>query len=242
MSAQLMAITREVSPSINRCELLFYPRQPIDVAKTIAQHKAYQDCLSDLGIRIVTFPAEPELPDAVFIEDAVVVVDEVAVMPIMGARSRRAEVHSLARARSLVFGRSHLCEPATVDGGDVLRVGRRIFTGLSRRTNSEGIAQLCEILGVFDYEVLPVGGYLINRALIDAEQFHGFELLDVPAEGACRSERFADHRCRNHSDSFPKTRILQQQGFRSRAINLSELQKAEAGVTCGSLIFKALVT
>src|SRR5439155_11193000 len=110
----LTAITREVSASINDCELSFHARKPIDVAKAIAQHKAYRDCLTELGVRIVSLPAEPELPDAVFVEDAAVVVYEVAVIPIMGAISRRPEtnglVHTLARYRPITSFR----EPATL--------------------------------------------------------------------------------------------------------------------------------
>ena len=92
----LTGITREVSASINNCELSFHARQPIDVAKAVAQHKAYQDCLTELGVEIVSLPAEPELPDAVFVEDPAVVVDEVAVISFMGAPSRRPEARSLA--------------------------------------------------------------------------------------------------------------------------------------------------
>src|SRR5204863_2683547 len=138
----LTAITREVSASISDCELSFHAREPIDVAKAIAQHKAYRDCLVDLGVRVVSLPAEPELPDAVFVEDPAVVVDEVAVISIMGVPSRRPEARSLADALSRYRPVKFLREPATLDGGDVLRVGRRVFAGLSRRTNREGIAQL----------------------------------------------------------------------------------------------------
>src|SRR5260370_24309470 len=93
---ELIAITREVSTSVNNCQLSFHARQPIDVAKAIAQHKAYQDCLAQLGVRVVSLLAEPELPDAVFVEDPVVIVDELAVISIMGAPSRRLEARSLA--------------------------------------------------------------------------------------------------------------------------------------------------
>jgi dimethylargininase len=152
----LTAITREVGPSINDCELSFHARQPIDVAEAIAQHKAYEDCLSELGVRIVSLPAEPRLPDAVFVEDAAVVIDEIAVILIMGAPSRRPEAKSLAetlvRYRPLRF----LAEPATLDGGDVMRVGRSVFVGLSQRTNRDGIDQLSELLGAYDYQVQPV--------------------------------------------------------------------------------------
>src|SRR5438093_11167167 len=96
----LTAITREVSASINNCELSFHARKPIDVAKAIAQHKAYQDCLAELGVWVVSLPAEPELPDAVFVEDTAVVVDEVAVMCVMGTPSRRTEASSIVDAFS----------------------------------------------------------------------------------------------------------------------------------------------
>src|SRR5580693_8711949 len=96
----LTAITRAVSPALNRCELTFLDRQEIDVAKAIAQHRRYRDCLVELGLAVLTLPAEPELPDSVFVEDPAVVVDEVAVISIMGAPSRWPEANSLAEALS----------------------------------------------------------------------------------------------------------------------------------------------
>ena len=120
----LVAITRQVSPSINRCELTFHAKEPIDLARAIAQHEAYEECLRGLGVRVVSLAAEPDLPDAVFVEDAAIVVDEVAVIPIMGAASRRAEAESLARALSMYRPLKFMRAPATLDGGDVMRIGR----------------------------------------------------------------------------------------------------------------------
>src|SRR6184192_4152586 len=107
----LTAITREVSASISDCELSFHPRQPIDVAKAVAQHKTYQDCLAELGVRIVSLPAEPKLPDAVFVEDTAVVVDEVAVITNMGAPSRRPEARNLVDTLSHYRPVKFLVEP-----------------------------------------------------------------------------------------------------------------------------------
>ncbi len=152
----LIAITREVSSSINNCELSFHARQPIDVARAIAQHQAYQACLAELGAQVVSLPAEPGLPDAVFVEDPAVVVDEVAVISNMGAPSRRPEAESLARALAKYRPLKFLTEPATLDGGDVLRAGRRLFVGLSQRTNQEGIDQLSDLLESYDYQVRSV--------------------------------------------------------------------------------------
>jgi dimethylargininase len=151
----LTAIVREVSSSINDCELSFHARRPIDVARAIAQHKAYQDCLAGLGVRIVSLPAEPGLPDAVFVEDPAIVVDEVAIILNMGAPSRRPEAKSLANVLSRYRPIRFLSEPATLDGGDVLRVDRSIFVGLSQRTNRDGIDQLSELLGSYDYRCTP---------------------------------------------------------------------------------------
>lgn len=248
------AITREVSASINDCELSFHARKPIDVVKAIAQHKAYQDFLAELGVRVVSLPGEPELPDAVFVEDPAVVVDEVAVISIMGRASRRPEARSIADALSRYRPLKFLVEPATLDGGDVLRIGRRVFAGLSRRTNKEGIAQLRDVLQAYDYQVQSVevraclhlksacsfighDTVLVNRSWIDAERFRGFQLLDVPDEEPAAANALLIKDVVIIPASFPKTRaLLEERGFRVRTIDLSELQKAEAGVTCTSLI------
>jgi dimethylargininase len=253
----LIAITRPVSSSITHCELSFHARQPIDVARAIAQHKAYQDCLAELGVRIVSLPAEPELPDAVFVEDAAVVVDEVAVIPIMGAPGRRPEARTLIETLSLYRPIKFLVEPATLDGGDVLRAGRFVFVGLSQRTNRKACSQLSDLLGGHGYQVQSVevrgclhlksacsyigsDTMLVNRSWIDTERLRGFELIDVPNEEPGAANALLVEDVVIIPASFPKTRaLLEERGFRVRTIDLSELQKAEAGVTCGSLIVES---
>src|SRR4051812_19136973 len=95
-AAFTLALAREVSPSIGDCELSFVERRPIDVDRAVAQHRAYCDALASLGVRVVVLPADPDLPDAVFVEDTAVAVDEVAVVTLPGAESRRPEVVSIA--------------------------------------------------------------------------------------------------------------------------------------------------
>jgi dimethylargininase len=250
----VIAITREVSPSINKCELSFHARQPIDVAKAVAQHKAYQDCLAQLGVRIVSLPAEPDLPDAVFVEDAAVVVDEVAIITNMGAPSRRPEGRTIADMLSRYRPVKFLAEPATPDGGDALRIDRKIFVGLSQRTNREGFSALRHILGAYGYQVKPIevrdclhlksacsyignNTVLANRSWIDPVPLREFELVDVPADEPAGANALLIKDVVIIAASFPKTRTsLEQRGFRARTVDLSELQKAEAGITCGSLI------
>src|SRR4051794_39576108 len=151
-----IALTREISASINDCELSFHAREPIDVSKAIAQHKGYQDCLAELGARIVALPAEQTLPDAVFVEDAAVVLDEIAVITNPGALSRRAETQSIAEALGHYRPLKFVKEPATLEGGDVMRIGKSIYVGLSRRTNRAGIEQLRDATQAHGYEVQAV--------------------------------------------------------------------------------------
>jgi len=253
----LTAITREVGSSLNDCELSFRARQPIDVARAMMQHKAYQDCLTQLGVRVVSLPAEPGLPDAVFVEDPAIVLDEVAIILNLGAPSRRPEASSLANALSRYRPLRFVAAPATLEGGDVLRIGRSIFVGLSQRTNREGIDQLAELLGPYDYQVRAVevrgclhlksgcsyvghDTVLVNRSWIDVAPLSGFELLDVPGDESGAANALLLNDVVIMPASFPKTRVLlEERGFRVRTIDVSELQKAEAGVTCTSLIFKA---
>jgi len=271
----LVAITRQVSPSINRCELTFHAKEPIDLARAIAQHEAYEECLRGLGVRVVSLAAEPDLPDAVFVEDAAIVVDEVAVIPIMGAASRRAEAESLARALSMYRPLKFMRAPATLDGGDVMRTGRRLFVGAPSRTNAEGIAQLRAALTPFDYDVTAVevkqclhlksacsyvgaNSILVNREWVDATRLAGFDLIDVPplergAANVLLIEDVIDDAKEGViagpvedavkdvvivPSAFPETiSLLEARGFNVKAIDVSEFQKAEGGVTCKSIIF-----
>ena len=184
-----------------------------------------------------------------------VVVDEVAVITNMGAPSRRPEARSVADTLSRYRPIKFLAEPATLDGGDVLRIGRRIFVGLSQRTNREGFSQLRDILGACDYEVEPVevagclhlksacshigeDTILVNRSWIDAEPLRGYELIDVPEEEPAGANALLIKDVVLIPESFPKTHaLLEERGFRVRTIEMSELQRAEAGATCTSLIF-----
>lgn len=250
----LLAITRQVSPSINRCELTYHVKTPIDLTKAISQHETYEECLRELEVKVISLPPEPDLPDAVFVEDAAIVVDEVAMIPIMGAASRRPETESLARALSAYRTLEFMQPPATLDGGDVMRIARRLFVGASKRTNAEGVAQLRAFLAPFDYEVTAVdvrqclhlksacsyvgrNSILVNREMIDATRLAEFELIDVPASepGAANALMIEDVVI--IPAAFPQTiALLEARGLIVKAIDVSEFQKAEGGVTCKSII------
>ncbi len=143
----LTAITRGVSPAIGQCELTFLERRPIDIARATEQHRDYELLLTLLGARVISLPAEPHLPDSVFIEDTALVLDEVATVFAMGAASRRRETISVSEALLCHRPVENIVLPGTMEGGDILRIGRRLFVGLSRRTNNVGIRQLTAIAG-----------------------------------------------------------------------------------------------
>ena len=121
------AITREVSPSLTRCELTHLKREPMDVTLAKTQHAAYRDLLCDEGWTVIHISAAPDLPDSVFVEDTAVVTNELAIITRPGARSRRAETDVIARVLSRFREIVRIEPPATIDGGDVLVIGKQVY-------------------------------------------------------------------------------------------------------------------
>src|SRR4051812_25850292 len=163
-----IAITRDVSRSLGDCELSFVGRAPIDAERAAVQHAAYRRALESRGCEVIALAAEHELPDAVFVEDVAIVLDELAVVTRPGALSRRREVASVAKALEPFRALKAIEAPATVDGGDVLLIGRTIFVGVSARTNAEGIAQLRAIASGVGYivQAVPIRGCLHLKSAV----------------------------------------------------------------------------
>jgi len=243
-----VAITRAVSPRIAECELSFIERKPIDFARAAAQHDVYERILAANGCEIVHVPAEPDMPDSVFVEDTAVILDDVAIITRPGAVSRGGEVESVANVLQRYRPLFRVTEPATVDGGDVLVIGQRLYIGRSQRTNLEAIEQLNAI--PIDFQgclhlksaVTQIGDetLLLNPRWVDARQFSDLNYVAVdPAEPfGANALRLADALI--FSASHPRTRkLLESRGYRVEVVDVSELEKAEAGVTCCSVIVTA---
>lgn len=251
-----IAITRDVSSSLGRCELSFLSRAEIDVTLAAAQHRAYRQALQSLGCRVLELPAQDALPDAVFVEDMAVVLDEVAVMTRPGAESRRAEGASVAEALARHRPLRTIDAPGTLDGGDVLRVGRRLYVGQSARSNAAGAAQLHERISKFGYEVQPVpirgclhlksavtqvaeDTLLVQPAWVDPAAFAGFRLIEVDPEEAHAANALWVGGGVVYPACFPRTqRRLEAAGISVTSVDVSELQKAEGAVTCCSLVLR----
>jgi dimethylargininase len=256
MQAMFWAITREVSASMEVCELTHLERQPIDVSSARGQHALYRERLRELGLNVINLPAEDEYPDAVFVEDPAIVLDEVAVIARSGAESRRGEAKSIARELAKYRPLIWMKEPATLDGGDVMLAGRTLFVGCSARTNFAGIQQLAAAVEPHGYRVQPVtvdgclhlksaaswlgdDTVLIHRPWVDASVFAEIRLIDVPEgeEEAANVLRIGDAVL--VADGFPATAaVVARAGCQVLLIDNSELRKAEGALTCCSLIFK----
>jgi dimethylargininase len=251
----LTAITRPPSEAIERCELTYLDREPIDVARAVAEHDAYVAVLRELAVHVIELAAEPDLPDATFVEDAAIVLDEVAVITRPGAASRQPEVASVAAALEPYRTLRFLQAPATLDGGDVLRIGRTLYVGSGGRSNAAGIAQLADLLAPYSYTVhsarfegclhlksavTSIGHDLLlaNAAWVDTSQFEGCQAVAVPADELHAANALTVAGVTLLPAGYPHTQaLLEAHGFTVRPVDISELEKAEAGVTCSSLLF-----
>jgi dimethylargininase len=252
-----IAMTRKLGAAIARCELTHLDRRPIDLARAVEQHSAYERTLAGLGCALLSLPEEPELPDSVFVEDTAVVLDELAVITRPGAASRRGETSSVARALAAYRPLATIAQPGTLDGGDVLHVGHRVLVGLSGRTNGEGIEQLRTLLSPHGFTVEAVqvtrclhlksaatqvaqDTVLLDPALIDPSPFAGFRRIEVdPGEPGAANALWVGEAV-VYPAAFPRTASrLERAGIRVCRVEASEIAKAEGGVTCCSLIFEA---
>jgi dimethylargininase len=253
----LLALTREISPNLGRCELTHLKPQTIDIALAQEQHRHYEKCLASLGCEVRRLQALPELPDSVFVEDTCVVLDELAIITRPGALSRRPETESVGRELRALRSVSFLTEPGTLDGGDVLRLGKRLFVGQSSRTNEAGIGQLSHLVTPAGYEVhgVPVtdclhlksavtqvanGVILINPSWVDPSHFGNVKVIEVDPSEPFAANALLIKQTVLYPDAFPLTRQrLEDKGIAVMTLDLSELAKAEGAVTCCSVICEA---
>jgi dimethylargininase len=249
-----LALTRAISPRLAEGELTHLQRSPIDVEAARAQHAEYARALVGLGCEVREVDAAPEYPDSVFIEDTAVVFDEIAVITRPGAESRRGETAAVEQVLAGLRPLAHIVAPGTLDGGDVLVVGKRVFVGRTARTNDEGIAQLRAVLAPHGYrvEAVEVTGclhlktavtaldddtVLVNPAWIAADALAGLDRVEVdPTEPmGANVVRVGDALL--YGAAYPRTLArLVARGYAPVCVDASEVAKVEGAVTCCSLI------
>ena len=241
-------------PSIVRCELTHLARAPIDPVRAAAQHVLYEGALAACGWTVRHLPSLDDQPDAVFVEDAAVVVDELAVVTRPGAESRRGEVPTVEAALRALRRVERIVAPGTLDGGDVLRLGRRILVGRSSRTNADGARQLRALLEPLGYDVRPTpfSGclhlktavtavsddlVLLNPAWIDATLVAPLRSIEVhPDEPFAANVLRLGDSVLVPADAPRTAERLRVAGVRVAPLDMSELAKAEGGLTCCSIL------
>lgn len=251
-----LAITHAVGEALLRCELTFVARAPIDLARARAQHAEYRRVLTSLGAEVRVVDVSPQGPDAVFVEDAVVVLADRAVLTRMGVASRRAEVENLAPVLGEYRRLVRVEAPATLEGGDVLRVGRTLYVGQSVRTDAAGIAALAAHAEPAGYRVVRVAvegclhlktactaldaeTLLANPGWVDVGAFQGMKIVEVDASEPFGANTLPIGGTICVSAAHPRTAArIAALGFPVVAIDISELEKAEAGLTCLSVLIE----
>ena len=253
-----LAFTRAVSPTFADCELTHLDRQPIDYDRAAAQHLAYERALARAGFTVERLPDLPDHADGVFVEDTAILLGNHAVITRPGAYSRRPEVDSTAAGLANRFTLHRLAR-GQLDGGDVLRIGERIYVGQSLRTDCAGIVNLAGIAGRLGFEVIEVPHekclhlktgatyagrdrqgrevVLINPDWIDPSVFEDVFLVPSHPKEAFGANVLRAGERLIYPAAYPRTaERLRSLGFDVDEVDIGELEKAEAGLTCMSLI------
>lgn len=250
----MIAFTRPVPDSVVHCELTHIARAPIDVANARRQHAEYEKTLRSLGCDVRQLPALHDHPDSVFVEDTALVFDECAIITRPGAESRRGETAGVAAALKPLRRLYHIEGPGTLDGGDVLVVGKRVYVGASTRSNEDGARQLAVALSNYGYSVtrtpmrdclhlktavstLPNGVLLLDPRFVDDESFDGARSMHVhPDEPEAANALVVGTTVILPSTAVQTRALLDAAGYETLALDASELAKAEGGLTCCSLL------
>jgi dimethylargininase len=251
-----VAITREVSSSIQNCLLTHLKRERIDLQKAREQHAIYEKTLEELGCSVRNLGELNTLPDSVFVEDTAVVTDDFAIVTRPGNPIRQKETKGLATVLKEYRTVYEMQSPGTVDGGDVLRLGKKIYIGLTARSNREGIEVFSGIAKRFGYSVHAVSvngclhlktgitqigedALLLNKEFVDESLFPDHRLFTVDKSEPQAGNALLIGQNLIYSTSHPKTlEKLLTHGFSPRIVDVSELVKAEAGLTCCSVLIR----
>lgn len=251
----MIAVARAPSANMHACQRTYVDCLPIDHAAAVRQHAAYCQTLRDLGCHVRVLQGSADLPDCAFIEDTAVVLDEVALLTNMGAQSRAAEPADVVAMLSEYRPIERMPAGATLEGGDVLRLGRTLLVGQSRRTNAAGRSFLTLVANRLGYQVrqvpvtaalhlktgctaLPDGRLLVNRRWLDVSALGDFDLIGVP-EGEPWGANLVviEGKVVMPASAIQTAELLVQHDFEVVTADISEFAKAEGGVTCLSLLF-----
>jgi dimethylargininase len=250
----MLALTHAPSTNMDQGQRTHIARVRISYDLAVQQHAAYCKMLRDCGADVATLDVNRDQPDGTFIEDTAVVLDEIAVLASMGAESRRSEPMRIEPVLRQYHDLQRIEAPATLEGGDVLRVRRTLLVGLSARTNWAGVQALECIVRRYGYRVLavpvrhclhlktactalPDDSLLVNPSWLDVESLHEFRKVSIPPEESWAANTLSINGKVCLAAAHVQTAdLLVRRGFTVRIVDLSEFAKAEGCVTCLSLL------
>ncbi len=247
------AIVRPVPDSYDRCVRTNVKR--IDVALAKRQHAEYCKALQKLGLELIWIEGDNTLPDSCFVEDTAVILGEKAIICNMKIKSRVKEVTEVAKVLEKLKETYYIKPPATIDGGDVLKIEDKVFVGLSDRTNPHAIHQLRKILENSNLEIVPVKvrnvvhlksacTYLGNNYVIlskghfDTDILRDYKKIVVPRGEEYAADCLAINGTVLMARGHPKTKkLIEKEGFFVKELEMSEFRKGEGALTCLSIIW-----
>lgn len=250
----MIVLVQTPSPELSAGQRTFVDRAALDFERACQQHRNYITALRDCGAEVTCLDATTVAPDSVFIEDTAIVLDDMAVLCSMGTTARSDEPTTVRPVLEQYRELEVIQLPARIEGGDVLRVGKKLIVGLSQRTDQAGVDALKAIVEPRGFSVtaipverclhlktactaLPDGRLLMNPNWIDAHSLAGFDTVWIPRNEPWGANTLplggavilpADH--------SKTAELIQQQGFAVKPVDISEFAKAEGGVTCLSLV------
>ncbi|NOX31408.1 MAG: N(G),N(G)-dimethylarginine dimethylaminohydrolase [Actinobacteria bacterium] len=249
---QQTALVRRPGPKLNSGLVTHIERQPIDLDAALDQWQNYVDTLQVHGWNIVEVEPADDCPDAVFIEDAALMYGSTAISCNPGATSRRPEVDGVVAALTdLGYGVEPISAPATLDGGDVLKVGSNIYVGLGGRTSVAGfdaLARIIEPLGATAIAVpitkvlhlksavtaLPDGTVIGFEPLVDDTSVFG-KFVAMPEESGAHVVLMGDDKLLMSANAPRSADLLAQMGYEPVLVDIGEFEKLEGCVTCLSI-------
>jgi dimethylargininase len=247
------AIVRAVADSYDQCVTM--QDEHINVAVAKEQHTKYCSALEKIGLQLIRIESDNSLPDCCFVEDAAIVVDDMVIITNPGAPSRRKETVAIENVIAKYKSVHHILPPATIDGGDVLEIGMKIFIGLSERTTQEAIDQVSEIVRSKGYQVIavPVHHTLHLKSVVTALSdtqiilvpghfdellFEGFQKVVVPNEESYAANCLAVNDVIFIPSGYPLTKsLIEGVGFTTMELENSEFKKGDGALTCLSILF-----
>ena len=248
------AIVRDVPDTYPKC-IRMNKFEEIDVELAKKQHRMYCETLTNLGLKVIKIPADERYPDCCFVEDTAIVVGNKAIISNMGAPSRAGEekkVKELLAKYKKIF---EITPPATIDGGDVLKIDKNIYIALSERTNEFAIQQMKNFLSKDSYKIIPVkikgilhlksvcnrigNDYvLLAKGYFDDEIFSGYKKIVTPKEETYAANCLSINKKVLIAEGYPHTKkLIEKEGFDVIEMNVSEFKKGDGGLTCLSIIF-----